>query len=264
MHPLFPHLHPVTIALLSCLLVVCEVFGGTPSGDISHAVAPLLAAAGAMAAAQVATKVVGGLQESRRNKKAIENFTQSPEFQALNKQNKAAALRAEMNKYGLSEAAQRNFAMNAGLDFKAMVGKTEADLQAGGADPTKLAQKRDLVDRISKGAADVATKSKGEAQRQSDQLAVTQKAQDLGIMQKAAAQRQAVEQGLAAADIQKTQAITGGIQDALSIGGDLAIEGLGQQAKKTTTAADIGSNLPPTKKSDGTGVPPGSKTGGTP
>mgnify|MGYP003115593795 CR=1 FL=1 len=264
MHPLFPHLHPVTIALLSCLLVVCEVFGGTPSGDISHAVAPLLAAAGAMAAAQVATKVVGGLQESRRNKKAIENFTQSPEFQALNKQNKAAALRAEMNKYGLSEAAQRNFAMNAGLDFKAMVGKTEADLQAGSADPTKLAQKRDLVDRISKGAADVATKSKGEAQRQSDQLAVTQKAQDLGIMQKAAAQRQAVEQGLAAADIQKTQAITGGIQDALSIGGDLAIEGLGQQAKKTTTAADIGSNLPPTKKSDGTGVPPGSKTGGTP
>ena len=260
MHLLFPRFHPVAIGLYFCALGVCFVFGGASSGEVLFAIDPFTATALTLAAAKVGTEVVSGLQKAKSNKKAITNFKNSPEYKAMGGQQKAAALRAEADKYGLSAAAKRGLGIESGKDYKAKVAETKADLKSGMADPTKMAQSRELVDRIAKGASDTAVQTSSAAEEQSGKLALGQKAQDLGVIKGAAAQRSALEQGLAAARNLKTDAIAGGIQDAASIGGDITMGQAGQASGKRAEAGVVGGGLQNTP----TSVPPGStNTGGS-
>jgi hypothetical protein len=259
MHLLFPRFHPVAIGLYFCALGVCFVFGGTSSGEVLFAIDPFSATAIALAAAQVGTKVVQGLQKAKTNKTAIANFMGSPEYKAMSAQQQAAALRAEADRYGLNAAARRRLGIESGKDYKAKVAETKADLKSGMADPTKMAQSRELVDRIAKGASDTAVQATAAAEEQSGKLALGQKAQDLGVIKGAAAQRSALEQGLAAARNLKTDAISGGIQDAASIGADITMSQAGQASGKRAEAGKVGEGVPDTP----TSVPPGStNTGG--
>jgi hypothetical protein len=77
-----------------------------------------------------------------------------------------------------------------------------------------MAQQQALVRDIRSGAEDVAVKSTEAAEQQSGVLAQQQKAQDLSTIKSAAATRQGIETGKAAAANQATDAWVGGVQQA--------------------------------------------------
>lgn len=255
MQTLFPRPHPVTVALLFIAFVICELFGGDGSGEILYALPPaaIIGAGALIGGGMVASNVIGGIRQSRENKAAIRRFMKSPEYKALSTEQKRAALRAKLDQYGLSKAAKRRLAQEAGFQYTAMVGKTEADLQAGSADPTKMAQKRELVDKIREGAEDVSVKSTAAAEQQSGVLAQQQKAQDLGTIKSAAALRQSVESGKAAAANQATQAVVGGIQQAGSIALPLLATAASQPGPRSAAAGvSMPATAPATQPAVGT------------
>ena len=45
MRSLLPRLHPITVALLTFILVICELFGGASDGEVSFAILPIVAGA---------------------------------------------------------------------------------------------------------------------------------------------------------------------------------------------------------------------------
>ena len=254
MQTLFPRLHPVTIALLFIAFVICELFGGDSGGGITYAVVPAIIGAGALiGGGMVASNIIGGIKQARENRAAIRRFMKSPEYKALSSEQRRAALRSKMDNYGMSNAAKRKLAQEAGFQYTAMVGKTEADLQAGSADPTKMAQKRELVEKISEGGKDVAVKSTAAAEQQSGAVAQQQKAQDLGTIKSAAALRQSVESGKAAAANQATQAVVGGIQQAGQIAMPLLATAASQPGPRTSAAGvNMGATAPATQPAAGT------------
>ena len=261
MSVIFPRLHPVTVACWAVLYLICVLYDDPNSGqDVVHAIAPLVALGGAalIGGAMVGSKVIGGIQKARENKAAIRRFLASPEYKALNSAQKKAALRQKLNQYGLSEAAKRRMTEEAGMQYTAMVGKTEADLQAGKADPTQMAQKRELVDRIRGGAEDVATKTRAAAETQSNVVASKQQAADLNLMKSAAALRQGVETGKAAAANQMTDAVVGGIQDVGTLGMNVLTAGAGAAGDPRTTASGVYQNMGQT----GTATKPAAGMGG--
>ena len=245
MHLLLPRLHPATTALLAVILVICELLGGSSDGGVHFALPPLAIAAGAaLGATAIGANVYGKVAAARNAKKAIRNYLGSAEYAALSDLQKEAALRQKLKSGGLSPAAQRQITQQAGFDYKGMVSKTEADTHSGSADPTQAAAKTEQVAKIAEGAADVATRSTGQAAKLSSDVEAQQRAGDVNLIQGGAAHRQAVETGKSTANTMGTQAITGGISDAASLGLNVLPQAMALGGGKRAAAGAIGESIP--------------------
>ncbi len=257
MTPIFPPFHPIAIVCILVFGLMCLFLGGTLSTDVLYAIDPFTGTAIALGVAKVASDVVSGLREAKAGRDAIKNLRASPEFKALSAEQKKARERQEADSYGLSAAAKRKLGIESGKQFKASVAKTQADLQAGKADPTKMAGSRELVDRISAGAADTAVKTAAAAEEQSGKLAMAQKAQDSKTIATAASQAQALIAADEQAKLKRDQAILGGVSDAASMGLDATL-GLAQnQANRRLDASKVNvgtdPNMIPGSTNTGTG-----------
>ena len=245
MHLLLPRLHPATTALLAVILVICELLGGSSDGGVHFALPPLAIAAGVgLGATAIGANIWGKVAAARNAKKGISNYLGSPEYAALNDLQQQAALRQKLKTSGLAPAAQRKITQQAGFDYKALVSKTEADTHSGSADPTQAAAKTAQVAKIAEGAADVATKSAGQVAKLSSDIGAQQTAGDVSLIQGGAAHRQAVETGKSAANTMGTQAITGGISDAASLGLNVLPQAMALGGGKRAAAGAIGEGIP--------------------
>ena len=248
MRSLLPRLHPITVALLTFILVICELFGGASDGEVSFAILPIVAGAAILGGAVVGSSIIGGVMKSRQDKEAIRRYQNSPEYAALSSVNRAAALRQKMGTTGLGPAAQRKIMEEAGFQYKGMISKSEADTHSGSADPTLAAQKTEQIKALSEGAAKVATEGMGSAAKLSSDVKAQQDARDAQIIASGASQRLAGETGKAAAAKSGIEAATGGIRDVGTVGLGLmaahAGQGGGQRAAAGATGAGM-ETVPP-------------------
>ena len=239
----FPRTQPATIALLFIAFVICELFGGDSDGGITYAIAPIIGG-GLIAGAMVGSSIIGGVQKARAKRQALRRYLNSPEFKALSAAQKQAALRSKKQEYGLSDAAMRKMAREAGLQYKGMTGQLSAELR-GDRDPTTTARSREQLAQVVEGATDTSVRATGAAQDVSSQVASGQRAADLNLIKGAAAQRQATETGKAAIAGEKIDTITGGIQQV----GQVALPLLATAASQPGPRADAAqTNIPATPK----------------
>ena len=248
MHSLLPRLHPITVALLTFILVICELFGGASDGGVSFAIAPFVAGAAILGGAVLGSSIIGGIAKARQDKEAIRRYQNSPEYAALSSINQAAALRQRLGTTGLGPAAQRQITEEAGFKFMGMMSKAEADAHSGSADPMLAAQKTEQVKAITEGATKVATTSTGGAAKLSGEIGAQQTRQDIDTIKGGASQELAVQTGKAAAAKSGIEAVTGGVRDVGTVGLGLmaahAGQGGGQRAAAGATGAGM-ETVPP-------------------
>jgi len=116
-----------------------------------------------------------------------------------------------------------------------------------------MAQKRELVEKIREGGKDVAVKSTAAAEQQSGVIAQQQEARDLDVIKSAAATRQGIETGKAAAANQATQAVVGGITQAGSVALPLLATAASQPGPRTAAAGvSMPATTPATQPAVGT------------
>ena len=219
---LFPKFTPVQAVLYLVSLVVCFVFRGE-SGDILLSIEPITAGflVGGAIAAGATPQILKGVQAKR----ALKRYKESPEAKALRKQQKAATKRLKEGDYGLSEAEMRQGVGETRRTYEADTKTAAANIARGSQDPFAAGRKRQLTDALRAGSADAAARSRSQQQALSSQIGAAEQAADRGIIQSAAAQRQAAEQGIAAANTAIGSGIASGVGSGLTAGTQLYAAG---------------------------------------
>ena len=218
---LFPKFTPVQTVLYLVSLVVCFVFRGE-SGDVLFSIDPITAGliiAGA-AAAGAAPQIIKGVQA----KKAMKRYDKSAEAKALRKEQKAARKRLKKGDYGLSEAEMRKGVGETRRTYEADTKTAAANIARGSQNPFAAGRKAQLTDALRAGSADAAAKSRSQQQALHSQVRAAEQTADRGVIQTAAAQRQAAEQGIAAANTAIGSGIASGAGSLIS-GGTQAYAG---------------------------------------
>mgnify|MGYP003131832689 CR=1 FL=1 len=212
---LFPKFTPVQAVLYLVSLVVCFVFRGE-SGDILFSIEPVTAGvliAGALAAG-AAPQIIKGVQA----KKAMKRYDKSAEAKALRQEQKEARKRLKKGDYGLSEAEMRRGVGETRRTYEADTKTAAANIARDSQNPFAAGRKRKLTDALRAGSADAAAKSRSQQQALHSQIRAAEQTADRGIIQSAAAQRQAAEQGIAAANTAIGSGIAGGIGTGIGAG----------------------------------------------
>ena len=212
---LFPKFTPVQAILYLVSLVVCFVFRGE-SGDILFSIEPVTAGvliAGALAAG-AAPQIIKGVQA----KKAMKRYDKSAEAKALRQEQKEARKRLKKGDYGLSEAEMRRGVGETRRTYEADTKTAAANIARDSQNPFAAGRKRKLTDALRAGSADAAAKSRSQQQALHSQVRAAEQTADRGIIQSAAAQRQAAEQGIAAANTAIGSGIAGGIGTGIGAG----------------------------------------------
>ena len=219
---LFPKFTPVQAVLYLVSLVVCFVFRGE-SSDVLFSLAPGVAALiiGAAAAAGSAPQIFKGVQARR----ALKRYDKSPEAKALRKEQEAARKRLKEGDYGLSEAEIRQGVGETRRTYEADTKTAAANIARGSQDPFAAGRKRQLTDALRAGSADAAAKSRSQQQALHSQVRAAEQTADRGIIQTAAAQRQAAEQGIAAANTAIGSGIATGVGTGVTAGTQLYAAG---------------------------------------
>ena len=219
---LFPKITPVQAVLYLVSLAVCFVFRGE-SSDVSLSLG--LVAAGIIAAGVAASRAAPQIIKGVQAKKAMKRYDKSPEAKALRKEQKAARKRLKKGEYGLSGAEMRQGVGETRRTYEADTKTAAANIARGSQDPFAAGRKRQLTDALRAGSADAAAKSRSQQQALHSQVRAAEQTADRGIIQSAAAQRQAAEQGVSAANTAIGSGISTGVGTGLSMGTQLYAEG---------------------------------------
>jgi len=212
---LFPKFTPVQTVLYLVSLVVCFVFRGE-SGDVLFSIDPITA--GLIIATATAASATPGIIKGVQAKKAMKRYDKSPEAKALRKEQKAARKRLKKGCYGLSEAERRQGVGEARRTYDADTKTAAANIARDSQNPFAAGRKRQLTDALTAGAADAAAASRSQQQALHSQVSAAEQTADRGIIQTAAAQRQAAEQGIAAANTAIGSGIASGVGTGIGAG----------------------------------------------
>jgi|TARA_R110000824_G_scaffold37525_4_gene115096 hypothetical protein len=224
MNLLVPKLSPVQLAAYLVSLVVCFIFRGEVSPDISYALDPVTLAV--LGTTYAIAKGGEKIYEGHQTKKALKKYDESPEGKALAKVGKDARDRKADGLYGKS-AAEKRGANLAGLQSLDAANKsTEANIkQAAAANPlgggTAQANLQMLADR----REGFIGKLSGATEKASDVYAANQITQDNNAIANAAAQKMSMLQGKAAANTAMVGGAADSVMAGVSLGADLGASG---------------------------------------
>jgi hypothetical protein len=219
---LFPKFTPVQAVLYLVSLVICFVFRGE-SSDVLFSIDPITA--GILVGGAVAAGAAPGIIKGVQAKKALKRYDKSAEAKALRKEQKAARKRLKEGDYGLSEAEMRRGVGETRRTYEADTKTAAANIARGSQDPFAAGRKRQLTDALRAGSADAAAKSRSQQQALHSQVRAAEQTADRGIVQTAAAQRQAAEQGIAAANTAIGTGIASGASTGITAGTQLYAAG---------------------------------------
>ena len=236
---LFPKFTPVQAALYLVSLVICFVFRGE-SSDVLFSIEPVTVGLiiGAAAAAGAAPQIIKGVQA----KKSMKRYDKSAEAKALRKEQKAARKRLKKGDYGLSEAEMRRGVGETRRGYEADTKTAAANIARGSQDPFAAGRKRQLTDALRAGSADAAAKSRSQQQALHSQVRAAEQTADRGNIQTAAAQRQAAEQGIAAANTAIGSGIATGAGTGITAGTQLYAAGA-FNPNRPAQAASVGETV---------------------
>lgn len=224
MNLLVPKLSPPQLAAYLVSLVVCFIFRGEVSPDISYALAPI--AFGLIAGAYALSKGAKKLYEGHQTKKAIGKYDDSPEGKALAKIGKDARDRKADGLYGKS-LAEKRAANLAGLQSLDAANKsTEANIkQAAAANPLGGGNAQANLQMLADRREGYIGKMSGATEKASDVYAANQIGADNAAIANAAAQKSASLHGIAAGNTAMVGGAADSVMAGVSLGADLSASG---------------------------------------
>ena len=245
MNLLVPKLSPLQLAAYLVSLVVCFIFRGEVSPDISYAIEPVtLAILGATyAAAKGLPKFIKGLQSRR----ALKKYAASPEGKAQAKIGKEAREDLDRGAFGKSQAEIRKQTGETTRSFDAGTKAATADIMRLGAKtPLGGGAAKGFIDQLAAKRVQAGIGGRAQAEALSDVKATKQIAADKFDIGTAASQKMAMLQGKAAAT---TSMVEGGADTAMAgvgIGADLYSSGAftGGDAARAGAAGSRMTNVP--------------------
>jgi len=245
MNLLVPKLSPLQLAAYLVSLVVCFIFRGEVSPDISYAIDPatLVILGATYAAAKGIPKIIKGVQSSR----ALKKYKASAEGKAQAKIGEEAREDLDRGAFGKS-TAEKNAAKLAGLQTLDAANKsTEANIkQAAAANPFGGPTSQENLKILADRRAGFIGQQSGDIERASDAQAAQQIAAAEGKVSDAAAQKMSMLQGQAAATTAQWEGGAEGVMAGVGMGADLHSAGAfsGGDAARAGAAGSRMTNVP--------------------
>jgi len=220
MNLLVPKLSPLQLAAYLVSLVVCFIFRGEVSPDISYAIDPatLVILGATYAAAKGLPKVIKGVQ----SKRALKKYEESAEGKAQAKIGKEAREDLDRGAFGKSQAEIRKQTGETTRSFDAGTKAATADIMRLGAQtPFGGGVAKGLIDPLAAKRAQASIGGRAQAEALSDAQAAQQKAAAEGKVGTAAAQKMSMLQGQAAATTAQWEGGAEGVMAGVGMGADL-------------------------------------------